>query len=102
MGKNINIPHIGEILLEEFLQPLKLSQSQLARLIDVPRNRISEIIRGRRGITPDTSIRLGRLFGVSDNFFLNMQSSYDLRMAKLEENNFDSITALSYSQSVVL
>jgi addiction module HigA family antidote len=72
----------GEILLEEFMKPLGLSQNRLARDIDVPVGRISEIVRGKRAITADTALRLEKYFEVSAEFWLNLQSRYDLKMAK--------------------
>jgi len=71
-------PHPGEILLEEFLRPMQLSQSALARSIGVPPRRINEIVLGKRTITADTDLRLARYFGLSDGFFLRMQIDYDL------------------------
>ncbi len=72
----------GEILLEEFMNPLNISQNRLARDIDVPVGRISEIVRGRRAITADTALRLEKYFDVSAEFWLNLQTRYDLKMAK--------------------
>lgn len=74
----------GEILREEFMAPLALSANRLARELHVPVNRISDILRGRRSITADTALRLERYFGMEAQFWLNLQSSYDLRMAKTE------------------
>jgi addiction module HigA family antidote len=74
-------PHPGEILLEEFLLPLNLSQNALAKEIDVPANRINAIIRGTRGITADTDLRLARFFGVSEGFWLRLQNAYDMMEA---------------------
>ena len=71
-------PHPGEILNLEFLEPLGLSRNALAQAIDVPANRISEIIRGRRGITADTDLRLARYFGVSEGYWLHLQNAYDM------------------------
>ena len=71
-------PHPGEILLEEFLRPMVLSQTGLARAIAVAPRRINEIVLGKRAITADTDLRLARYFGVSDGFFLRMQTDYDL------------------------
>ena len=71
-------PHPGEILLAEFLQPMGLSQTALARAIAVPPRRINEIVLGKRAITADTDLRLARYFGVSDGFFLQLQTDYDL------------------------
>ena len=72
----------GEILSEEFMKPLGLSANQLARDIDVPPGRISEIIRGRRSITADTALRFGKYFGVSPEIWLNLQVDYDMRIAR--------------------
>lgn len=72
----------GEILLEEFLRPLGISQNQLAREIDVPVSRVAGIIKGNRAITADTALRLSRYFGTSPEMWLNLQSQYDLRVAQ--------------------
>jgi addiction module HigA family antidote len=72
----------GEILLEEFMRPLHLSATQLARDIDVPPGRITEIIKGKRAITADTALRLGKYFGVSPEIWLNLQVDYDMRVAR--------------------
>jgi len=74
--------HPGEILLEEFLQPLGVSQYQVAKAIDVPARRINEIVHGQRRITADTALRLSRYFGTSERFWLNLQSRYDLETEK--------------------
>src|SRR5216684_1387240 len=71
-------PHPGEILLEEFLKPLGLSQTRLAKAIGVPPRRINEIVLGKRAVTADTDLRLARYFGVSEGFFLNLQIDHDL------------------------
>ncbi len=71
-------PHPGEILLEEFLRPMALSQSALARAIGVPPRRINEIVLGKRAMTADTDLRLARYFGVSDGLFLGMQADFEL------------------------
>ena len=75
-------PHPGEILLEEFLKPMALSQTALARAIGVPPRRINEIVLGKRAITADTDLRLARYFGGAAQFWLNLQSIYDLRTAE--------------------
>lgn len=76
----------GEILLEDYMTPMGLTQSSLARAIGVPPRRINEIVHGRRAITLDTSLRLGRYFGQSPRFWLNIQTECDLRnSAKLVE-----------------
>jgi addiction module HigA family antidote len=72
----------GEILFEEFMKPLGLSINQLARDIDVPPGRISEIVSGKRAITADTALRLGKYFGVSPEIWLNLQTDYDLHVAR--------------------
>lgn len=69
----------GEILREDFMEPLQLSSNQLSRELSVPPNRITEILNGKRGITADTALRLERYFGVEAQFWLNLQSEYDLR-----------------------
>src|SRR5947209_19671991 len=74
--------HPGEILLEEFLTPLGLSQSRLARDTSVPPRRISEIIRGTRSISAETALRLARYFGTTERFWLNLQAHYDLEVEK--------------------
>jgi antitoxin HigA-1 len=74
--------HPGEILLEEFLEPLGVSQYRLAREIGVPARRINEIVHGQRRISADTALRLARYLGTSERFWLNLQSRYDLEMEK--------------------
>jgi len=74
--------HPGEILLEEFLKPLHISQYRLAKDLGVPARRINEIVHGKRAISADTALRLSRYFGLSDRFWLNLQTRYDLEMAK--------------------
>ncbi len=71
-------PHPGEILLEEFLKPMALSQNGIARAIHVPPRRINELVLGKRAVTADTDLRLARYFGVSEGFFLGLQADYDL------------------------
>ena len=74
--------HPGEILFEEFLAPLALSQYQLAKEISVPPRRVNEIVHGQRRITADTALRLARFFGTSERFWLNLQARYDLEIEK--------------------
>ena len=76
--------HPGEILLEEFLRPMGISQYRLAKDISVAQRRISEITQGKRSITADTALRLGRYFGMEAQFWLNLQSRYDLLCAEAE------------------
>jgi addiction module HigA family antidote len=82
MAQLLKNPHPGEILKEEFLEPLGLSQNALAQAIDVPANRINEIIRGRRGVTADTDLRLARYFRLSEGYWLHLQNAYDMMEAK--------------------
>ncbi|MEX1176869.1 MAG: HigA family addiction module antitoxin [Nitriliruptor sp.] len=70
--------HPGEVLLEEFLEPVGLSQYRLAKDVSVPPRRINEIVHGKRGVTADTALRLARYFGTSPRFWLNLQAQYDL------------------------
>lgn len=85
MSKNKIInPHPGEILLEEFLKPMALSQNRLAMELRVPPHRVNEIIHGRRGITADSALRLAKFFGTTPDFWLNLQKSYDLAAAQEE------------------
>jgi addiction module HigA family antidote len=72
----------GEILFEEFMKPMGISINALARDIDVPPNRVSEIVNGKRAITADTALRLGKYFGVSPETWLDLQSDYDLRLMR--------------------
>lgn len=74
--------HPGEILLEEFLRPLAVSQYRLAREIGVPARRINEIVHGQRRVSADTALRLARFFGTSERFWINLQSRYDLEIER--------------------
>ena len=78
----IETPKMSEILSEEFMKPLGVSAYRLAKDIDVPVSRIQDILHDRRGVTADTSVRLGLYFGVSDRYFLNLQNDIDIREAK--------------------
>jgi len=80
--KYIEIPNIGEVLLEDFLEPLNLSQNALAKAIGVPANRINAIINGQRGITADTDLRLAKYFGMSNGFFIGLQEDFDLMITE--------------------
>jgi addiction module HigA family antidote len=84
MGKRGRLQpvHPGEILREEFLVPLELSMNKLALDLRVPPTRIAEIVHGRRSITPDTALRLGRYFNTSARFWMNLQTNYDLEVAE--------------------
>ncbi len=82
MRKKMPPIHPGEILLEEFLEPMGISQYRLAKDISVPPRRINEIVQGKRSISADTALRLSRYFGLSERFWLNLQARYDLEMEK--------------------
>ncbi len=77
-NKKLSPIHPGEILLEEFLKPMSISQYRLAQDINVPPRRINEIVHGTRTITADTALRLGKYFGISPQFWVNLQAHYDL------------------------
>lgn len=80
--KKIKPIHPGEILLEEFLKPMGISQYRLAKDISVPPRRINEIVHGKRSISADTALRLSRYFGLSERFWLNLQTRYDIEVQK--------------------
>jgi addiction module HigA family antidote len=81
-GKRLPPVHPGEILRDDFLEPMKISVYTLAQAIKVPRSRINDIVLGRRGITADTAFRLARYFGTTPEFWINLQSRYDLDVAE--------------------
>ncbi|HET8687220.1 MAG TPA: HigA family addiction module antitoxin [Methanosarcina sp.] len=80
--KKLDPIHPGEILLEDFLKPLNISQYALAKAISVPARRINEIVHGKRAISADTALRLGKYFGVDPQSWMNLQSHYDLEVAE--------------------
>ena len=82
MNKYIQLDHVGKYLQEEFLQPNQLSQNALARAIDVPPNRITDIVNGKRGISADTDLRLTTFFGLSEGYFLRFQEHIEIILAK--------------------
>ncbi len=86
MAKTVKLPpiHPGEILREDFMRPLRLTMNKLAMDLRVPVTRIAEIVHERRGITPDTALRLGRYFNTSARFWLNAQAAYELEVAEDE------------------
>ena len=97
MEKLLKNPHPGEILQEEFLEPLGLSQNSLAQAIGAPSNRINELVRGRRSMTADTDVRLARYFGLSEGYWLRLQNAYDLM--EVRRGAGKSITRITpYSQ----
>ena len=81
MIRTENLIHPGEILMEEFLKPMNISKNKLAIAIRVPANRINAIVEGRRGITANTALRLGKYFGTGPEFWCNLQTNYDLCLA---------------------
>src|SRR5438477_9912619 len=82
MAGKVSPIHPGEVLHEEFLSPLGISQYRLAKELSVPPRRINEIVRGMRAVSADTALRLARYFGTSDRFWLNLQARYDLEIEK--------------------
>jgi len=89
--------HPGEVLMEDFIKGFEITQNKLAVAIGVPPRRINEIVHGKRRITADTALRLARYFGTSPEFWLNLQSHYDLR---IERRNLAAIDAIEPLQSV--
>ncbi len=83
--RNRPATHPGEILLEDFLKPMGLTQTQLAEAIHVPFQRVNEIVSGKRGLTPSTALRLARYFGNSPGFWMNLQMRFDLQAAESKE-----------------
>ncbi len=82
MARKLPPIHPGEILLEEFLKPMAITQYRLAKEIDVPQRRIGEIVAGKRAITADTGLRLSRFFGMSESFWIGLQSDFDRQVAE--------------------
>ena len=94
--------HPGEMLLEEFLIPMGITQRELANEIHVPYQRINEIINKRRGVTPSTALRLAKFFGVSEDFWMNLQLRWDIYKAKLNEaNELKTIRAIRINGALV-
>ncbi len=97
MGNRIETPTMSEVLREEFMEPMGITAYKLAKDIHVPVSRIQEILHGKRKITVDTSLRLGKYFGVSDRYFLNIQNDIDIRNAKEEiQTDLETIHALQF------
>lgn len=97
MADYIETPKMSEILLEEFMLPLGVSAYRLAQEIHVPVSRIQDILHDRRRITADTSIRLAKFFGVSDNYFLYIQDDIDIRNTKMQiEDDINNISVCQY------
>lgn len=93
--------HPGEILQEEFLEPLSISQYRLSKDINVPPRRINEIVHGKRSISADTALRLGRFFGVSPLFWINLQAHYDLEIEKDKLGNLLEKEVKIFTESAV-
>lgn len=93
--------HPGEMLLEEFLKPMGMTQRELSNAIMVPYQRINEIVNGKRGITPSTALRLAKFFGTSEDFWLNLQLRWDLyRTIQKEKEILDQINPLQENKHV--
>ena len=84
MAKRLDPIHPGEILLEEFMKPLGVSQNKLARDLDVPPKRINAVVNGKSGVTADTALRLAKYFGTTPEFWMNLQAHYELECAMRE------------------
>ena len=82
MARKLAPIHPGEILLQEFLEPMEITQYRLAKDISVPARRINEIVHGKRGISADTALRLSKYFGMTERFWMNLQARYDLEVEK--------------------
>ena len=96
MAKKIPTPTIGEILREEFMEPLDITAYKLAKDIGVPTSRVLEILHGKRKVTADTSLRLAKYFGLSDKYFLDIQNDIDIRQLKEEQKeDLDKIVPFS-------
>ena len=96
MAKKIPTPTIGEILREEFMEPLDITAYNLAKDIGVPTSRVLEILHGKRKVTADTSLRLAKYFGLSDKYFLDIQNDIDIRQLKEEQKEeLDKIVPFS-------
>ena len=93
--------HPGEMLREEFLVPMNITQRELADAIHVPYQRINELVNQKRGVTPSTALRLGKFFGVSPDFWLNLQIRWELYKAqKIEKNEIESIRDFKHVQKL--
>lgn len=95
MVKKLPNIHPGEVLLEEFLVPMKISQNALARRINVPPRRVNEIVLGKRAVTADTALRLGRYFGTTPQFWMGMQADHDLEAAEQNAQDLKNIKAMA-------
>lgn len=102
MEKLIKLPTVGEILKEEFMDPYGISQYKLAKETGMPISRIQDILHNRRKVTPDTSLRLGIYFGISEKYFLNIQMDLDIRELKnSEKESIEKIVPITLTATVV-
>jgi antitoxin HigA-1 len=92
--------HPGQILSEEFLRPLRISQTDLARALRIPLNRVNELVRGKRGVTPQTALLLSSYFGNSGEFWMNLQTAYDLTVARRDMPKRPASAQRAYRRSV--
>jgi addiction module HigA family antidote len=92
--------HPGQILLQEFLEPMNLNQTHLARSLGIPLNRVNELIRGKRGITPQTALLLAGYFRNSAEFWMNLQTAYDLTLARRDMRTRPTVPARAARRSV--
>ena len=99
MTTKLSPVHPGEILLEEFLRPMEISQYRLAKSISVPPRRINELVHGNRAVTADTALRLSRFFGTSERFWMNLQTRYELEREKdrLGDRLDDEVTEVAHA-----
>lgn len=95
MAKKLPNIHPGEVLLEEFLVPMNISQNALARRIKVPPRRVNEIVHGKRAVTADTALRLARYFGISPQFWMGLQADYDLEAAEQNARDLKDIKTMA-------
>lgn len=95
MARKLPNIHPGEVLLEEFLVPMNISQNALARRINVPPRRVNEIVLGKRAVTADTALRLGRYFGTSPQFWMGLQADYDLEGAEQSAQDLNDIKTIA-------
>lgn len=100
MQEFIPTPTIGELLKEEFMNPLGLTAYRLAKEIHVPISRVQEILNGTRAISADTSLRLSKYFGVSEGYFLRLQMDLDLREARLSDGMDEILNSIRYCQAI--
>jgi len=95
MANDDYVPAVGEVLVSEFLEPLKISQNRLAQALGIPQNRLSEIINGKRGVSADTDLRLCRYFGLTDGYFTGLQMDFErISVKRMLQNDLKKIIPL--------